>query len=160
MRLDVPRAHATGVQGDDLVIEAGKPARVLGDQQRIELAIPVTRNIQHHAVIDHRDRFLRIAVAVIAGRLLIIVIEMNVHLGRQHTFRQSLLQFSDQAIVAEQCRAVFAALQQLVNQFVFNRGLGASCHEILLGPLSWLNTQNFLHPPNFESGPKRDANDC
>jgi hypothetical protein len=38
---------------------------------------------------------------------------------------------------------VLAALQQLVDQCVVNAGLVASCHETLLGSLSWLNTQNF-----------------
>jgi hypothetical protein len=71
---------------------------------------------------------------------------MHVHLGRQAVFSQSLLQFADQAIVAEQCSAVLAAFQQLVDQFIVNRRLVASCDGIRLGSLSWLSTQNFLYP--------------
>ena len=145
MGLDVPRAHAPGVQGDDLVIEAWEAARVLRDQQRVELTVAVARDVQHHAVIGQGDRLLRIAVAVIAGRLLVLVIEVRFHLGGQHALGQPLLQFADQAVVAQQGSTVLAALQQLVDQFVINRGLVASCYGILLGSLSWLSTQNFIH---------------
>lgn len=141
----VPRAHTPGVQGDDLVIEAGKPACVLRDQQRVKLAVAVTRNVQNHAVIGQGDRLLRIAIAVIARGLLLFVTEMLVHLGGQHAFGQSLLQFPNQAVIAEQSSAVLAPIQQLIDQIVVNRGLRTSCHGILLGSLSWLNTQNFLH---------------
>ena len=83
--------------------------------------------------------------------------EMLVHLGGEHAFGQSLLQFADQAVITEQRSAVLAPFQQLVDQLVVNRGLGASCHEILLGSLSWLRTQNFLHPPVFASLCQCDA---
>jgi hypothetical protein len=36
-----------------------------------------------------------------------------------------------------------AVSRSLIKLIKTNRGLGASCHEILLGSLSWLNTQNF-----------------
>ena len=35
---DLARAHAAGVHRDDLLVEAGKAALVLGDQLRIEAA--------------------------------------------------------------------------------------------------------------------------
>lgn len=40
--LDLPHRHASGVQGDDLVVEARETAFVLGDQQWIEAALTVT----------------------------------------------------------------------------------------------------------------------
>jgi hypothetical protein len=42
---------------------------------------------------------------------------------------------------------MLAAFQQLVDQFIVNRRFASSCHEILLGSLSWLKTQNSGHPP-------------
>ncbi|MCE7523793.1 hypothetical protein, partial [Alloalcanivorax xenomutans] len=44
---------------------------------------------------------------------------------------------------------MLAAFQQLVDQFIVNRRFASSCHEILLGSLSWLKTQNSGHPPQF-----------
>jgi hypothetical protein len=73
---------------------------------------------------------------MITGGLLRLVIEMHVHLGGQHALGQSLLQFADQPVVAEQSSAMLSALQQRVDQLVVKRGLAASCHEILLGSLS------------------------
>src|SRR5690606_31290083 len=61
--------------------------------------------------------------------------------------RQALLQLADQTVVAQQPGAVLAPLQQLVDQLIINRRFGASCHVPLLGSVSWLNTQNLLHPP-------------
>jgi len=46
MRLDLARAHAAGVQGNDLLVEAGEAALVLGDELRVEPTVPIARNEQ------------------------------------------------------------------------------------------------------------------
>jgi hypothetical protein len=46
MRLDFARAHAARVQGDDLLVEAGETALVLGNQLRVEATVPIARDGQ------------------------------------------------------------------------------------------------------------------
>ena len=58
---------------------------------------------------------------MVAGLLLVRLIEMRLHLTFEHALRQSLLELSDQAIVAQQVGAVLAPLQQLVDQFIGKR---------------------------------------
>src|SRR5690606_430877 len=99
-----------------------------------------------HAILGHRHRLSGIAVAVVTGRLLLLILEVYIQLSGQHPLRQALLQLADQTVVAQQPGAVLAPLQQLVDQLIINRRFGASCHVPLLGSVSWLNTQNLLHP--------------
>src|SRR5690606_19213484 len=100
-----------------------------------------------HAILGHRHRLSGIAVAVVTGRLLLLILEVYIQLSGQHPLRQALLQLADQTVVAQQPGAVLAPLQQLVDQLIINRRFGASCHVPLLGSVAWLNTQNLLHPP-------------
>src|SRR5699024_5891721 len=79
--------------------------------------------------------------------LLLLLVEVYVKLRSEHPLCRPLLQLADQAVVAEQPRAVLAPHQQLVEQFVVDRWFGVCCHVPLLGSLSWVNTQNSLHPP-------------
>jgi hypothetical protein len=43
---DLPGTHAAGVHRDHLVVEAGEPALILGDQLRIEAGLSVARDLQ------------------------------------------------------------------------------------------------------------------
>src|SRR5690606_30668859 len=104
-----------------------------------------------HAILGHRHRLSGIAVAVVTGRLLLLILEVYIQLSGHHPLRQALLQLADQTVVAQQPGAVIAPLQQLVDQLIIDRRSGASCHVPLLGSLSWLNTQNLLHP-RFSGG--------
>src|SRR5690606_4572639 len=104
-----------------------------------------------HAILGHRHRLSGIAVAVVTGRLLLLILEVYIQLSGQHPLRQALLQLADQTVVAQQPGAVLAPLQQLVDQLIINRRFGASCHVPLLGSVSWLNTQNLLHPLSARS---------
>ena len=67
MRLDLPRAHATGVHRDDLAIEAGEAALVFGDQLRVEAALPVARYLQCDPSTLGQHRLAAIAVAAVAA---------------------------------------------------------------------------------------------
>src|SRR5690606_7116811 len=100
-----------------------------------------------HAILGHRHRLSGIAVAVVTGRLLLLILEVYIQLSGQHPLRQALLQLADQTVVAQQPGAVLAPLQQLVDQLIINRRFGASCHVPPLGSVAWLTTQNLLHPP-------------
>src|SRR5690606_20358715 len=81
-----------------------------------------------HAILGHRHRLSGIAVAVVTGRLLLLILEVYIQLSGQHPLRQALLQLADQTVVAQQPGAVLAPLQQLVDQLIINRRFGASCH--------------------------------
>ena len=48
MPLDFPGRHAARIHRDDLGVELGKAALILGDQHRIEAAVAVARNVQNH----------------------------------------------------------------------------------------------------------------
>jgi len=69
---DLARAHAAGIHGDHLVIEARKTALVSGDQLRIEAGFPVAGNLHLEAAAVRRHRLLAVAVAAIAGLVVAI----------------------------------------------------------------------------------------
>lgn len=47
--MDRAHGHAPRVHGDDLVAKAGEPALMLGDQDRLEAAIPVAEMSSRNA---------------------------------------------------------------------------------------------------------------
>ena len=63
--LDVARGHALGVQGEDLFIEAGEPALMLGDQLRLEGAVAVAGRVEGEFAQFAADGLLRVAVAAV-----------------------------------------------------------------------------------------------
>ena len=109
MSLDLPGAHAARIHADDLAVELGKTALILGDQQRVEGPVAVAWNIQNHLAGIRRHRLLAAAIAAVRrpvvalGRLLgALLAEMLLHLGRQRAFRQRLRQLGENALLAEQ----------------------------------------------------------
>ena len=46
--LDLAHGHAPRVHGDDVVVKSGEAPLVLGDEQRLEAAIPVPRHLDAH----------------------------------------------------------------------------------------------------------------
>jgi hypothetical protein len=113
MTLNLPHGHATRVHRDDLRVEAGEPALVLGDQPGIERALPVARNAQFKLAGLGDHRLGRIAIAPVdfaAGRL---TLKMVVHLRVQHPVRQSLLQLVEQAVLGKNIPRVTSRKQQI-----------------------------------------------
>ena len=47
MACDLPRAHAARIHRHDLLIEGGEATLVLGDELRVEAAVPVAWDIDH-----------------------------------------------------------------------------------------------------------------
>jgi hypothetical protein len=66
MGLDLAHAHATGVHADHMVVEAGHPALVFGDQLGLEAAKAIAGNIKPHLATRGQDGLLAGAVAVVA----------------------------------------------------------------------------------------------
>ena len=80
MRLDIPRAQTARVQSDDFMVESRKPALVLRNQRWVEASVPIAGNRQLHFAVFAEYRLLTRTVAMIAGLLLRLRIEMDVHL--------------------------------------------------------------------------------
>ena len=64
--VDVPRAHAAGVERDNLVVKARKAPPVLGNQRRIEAPVPIARNRQLHRPLGREHGLGAAAVAVVS----------------------------------------------------------------------------------------------
>ena len=97
MPLDLPGAHAAGVHGDDLCVEAGEAALVFGNELRVEAGQAVARDLQ-----------LELTGA-----------------GQHRTFGQRLFQVVQQPTLGQGSPRVRAA-QQLIEQLIRNGRLFAS----------------------------------
>jgi hypothetical protein len=127
MPLDLAGAHAAGVHRNDLLVKAGKPPLVLGDQLRIEGRQAIPRNVERHLARFRQYRLPAITVAAVA--VFLAGAEMMIHLRVQHPFGQSLLQLVEQAVLVE-CRFRIASGQKLVEQRIGDNRLFASCHTM------------------------------
>ena len=78
MTANLADRHATGVHGDDLLVEVREPTLVFGDQLRGEGARSVARNIERHLRSACQDRLLRPAVAAVGFSIRGFRIEMRV----------------------------------------------------------------------------------
>jgi hypothetical protein len=83
----------------------GKAPLVLGDQHRDRSGRGGPGNVQHHPLAAGIHGLGARAVAVVAGRLLRLIAEMNVQLGVQHALGQRLLQLAGQALEIQRRRA-------------------------------------------------------
>ena len=143
MTLDIPDAHAAGVHRDDLVVEAGKAALVLGDQLRLECPAPITRDLELDLARVRGNRLPAVAVAMVAARLASrrrLAIEVLVQLGVQHPLGQRLLDLGRQACRRKDLLRV-RVFQQLVHNLVLDSreipppGSMARSHKNLDSPL-------------------------
>jgi len=66
--LDLAHGHAARVHGHDLVVEAGEAAFVLGDEQRLEAALTVSRHLDAKRPVLGQNRLAGAAVAMVAAR--------------------------------------------------------------------------------------------
>ena len=97
MPLNLTGGHAARIHADDLAVELGKSALILGDQQRVEGAVAVARDVQDDLAGVGRHRLLAAAVAAIGRPVMALrrvfcalLAKMLFHLGRQRAFRQRL----------------------------------------------------------------------
>jgi hypothetical protein len=122
MAPNVAHAHAARVHGDDLVIQAVDPGLALGDQARLEAALPVARHLdlEQAALTPHRLAANPVpAVRLNQRRLLpMLVAEMLGQLRAQHPLHQRLLEVLHQPAVAQQIFRPLAAPKQLVQNVV------------------------------------------
>ena len=112
MPLDFTGAHAAGVHRDDLLVEAGKPPLVLGDQLRIEGRQPIPGNLEIDLAGLGQHRLPAVAVAAIAGRPLRRP-PGDDRSPRSTPARPGLLQLIQQAVLLERCFRIRSG-QQLI----------------------------------------------
>jgi hypothetical protein len=119
---DLAGAHPSGIHGNDLLVETGEPPLVLRDQLRIEVRLPVARDVERQLAGVRRHRLAAVAVAAIAG---LAGFEMVVHLRVQSPLGERLLQLIEQAVGVE-CGLRVGTGQKLVEQPVRDsRGLAS-----------------------------------
>src|SRR5690606_12934758 len=122
MALDLSHRHATGVQRQDLVIEARPAGLVLGDDLRLETAVAVTGHFNRHLTELAFERLLALAVAGVAGgigyRLVAGVAKVFGHLRVQRSLDQFLGELLEHAMLADQVFRFLVIGQQAVDQFV------------------------------------------
>lgn len=145
MPLNLAGRHAPGIHADDLAIELGKAPLILGDQQRIEGAVPVTGDVQDNLAAVGGHRLLAAAIAPIGGLVLALrrffgalFIKMDVHLRAQRTFRQRLGQFRQDAGLTKQI-ARRAAFHQPVQ-------------KVFVDAHTWVSSQSSYHVSAQNSG--------
>jgi hypothetical protein len=118
MPADVAHAHPPRVERDDLVVEPVEPRLALGNQARLEAALPVARHRDLQQALLDPQRLAAHAVAPVRlhGRRLlpVLVAEMLGQLGPEHALHQRRLQVPHQPAVAQQILRPLAALQKLV----------------------------------------------
>jgi len=101
--LDVAGGQALGVQGQDLLVEAGQAALVLADELGLEGASAVARDVQRDVAHLTLDGLLGVAVAAVLGgavagvgrlegqgRLNGLAGEVGGHLGVEHALQGRL----------------------------------------------------------------------
>ena len=127
--LDLAGAHAAGVHGDDLVVEAGEAALVLGDELRVEGRQPVARDLQLELAGAGQHRLRAVAVAAVGPAVRLAALEVVVEFGVQRPLGERLLQPVQQAPVGQGGPGIRSA-QELVQQLIRDRRLFASRHTM------------------------------
>ena len=104
MVLDVPGGHPPPVHGNDLVVEAFEPPLMFPDDLRLELAVPVPGDIDLQIALVSQESFLAFSVsgiaAVPAGRVVLGIAEMLIHLGTHGFFYDFLTKQFEQSVLA------------------------------------------------------------
>jgi hypothetical protein len=94
--LNLAHRQAARIQRDDAVVERGEPARMFGQQQRLETAVPVARRLDAYAAVAGQHRLGSDTVALVGRGLRPVrarrVAQMVRQLGAQRGFDQRLFE--------------------------------------------------------------------
>ena len=132
--LDLPRRHAAGVHGDDLVVESGEAPLVLADQHRLEAPLTVAGDIDPQRTVLGQHRLGARPIAVIARRLgLLSAGEVPEVMGESSAPRQrSIRAFLNALEAALTASALIGTLDALVDQLRGQDRQGGIGRRILL----------------------------
>src|SRR5205814_3305457 len=123
--LDLANRETAGIEADDPIIEPVEPGLSLRHDLPLEASLAVARHrdLDRPVIADHR--LARIAVAAVAAaapsRVALLVSQMLAKLGAERAFQQSLLQFLEKPLLAEQILRAAIPLQQLLDNLVSDR---------------------------------------
>lgn len=136
MPLDVPDAHAAGVEGQDAVVEAGQPALPRADQLGLEAPLAVPGNVHRDLPLVGEQRLARVAVPAVAGplrpSLTGVVPEVGGELGLKRFLHQPGRELPEKTPFAEQVVRVLYRLHQLVENLVLDRRSVEMSHGLVL----------------------------
>jgi len=122
MRLDLAHGHATRIQRQDLVVEAGPAGLVLGNQLWLEATVPITRDLDRQLAELALEGLAAAPVARVAGhvgdRFVLVVTEVLGHLRIQRPLDQPFGQLFEQAVLADQVFGLLVVGQQAAKQLV------------------------------------------
>jgi len=122
MALDLAHRHATGIQRENLLVEARPAGLVFGDDLRLEGAVAIAWNFNRQLAKVALQRLFALAVAGVAGRigdgLMFVVTEVFGHFGFEGFLDQQLGQLLEQAVLADQVFGFLVVAEQLGNEFI------------------------------------------
>jgi hypothetical protein len=122
MALNLARGHASRIQRQDLVVEAGKPRLALGYQLRLEAGLPVARNFDLDLAelalqLLGADSVARVAV-VMPFRGMLLLSQMRGQLRLQRSLHDGPGQLLQQSVLPDQILWLLVISQQLVDQLL------------------------------------------
>jgi hypothetical protein len=126
VRGDFPVSEPFSGQGNYQVLDPGQPPLPFGDDFRLEAGIPVPRHRDIHRACLGEYRLGPVSVtgitAIPAGRVVLGVAEVTVHLTFQGALDHHLGQLPEQAALAGELQPARAGpLRELAQQLLINR---------------------------------------
>ena len=126
MRAYVAGAHAAGINGEDLVVEAPELAVVASDELGLEGALTVTRDLDLEGALVAAELLGGRSVATVGlalrGLLSALVAEVVGDLGLEGAVDESGSELLEKAVLANEVLGGLVALEEEVDEFVWDRG--------------------------------------
>jgi hypothetical protein len=119
--LNVTRGHASGREGDDLLIQPGQPRLAFLHQLRFKLRLPVTRHRDLHLAQFAFEAFLTVSIAGVAAglafALMFVIAQVRVAFGYQRWLDHRFAQFFEQAVFSQDVLWILCVFEQFIDQF-------------------------------------------
>jgi hypothetical protein len=120
--LNLAHAHATGVQGQNLLVKTSPAGLVLGNDLRLETGMAIAGNFDWQFAKFALECLLAFAVSGVAtgmGHALVFsVTQVLGHFRFKGAFDQSFGELLEQAVLADEVFRFFVVSQQAVDEFV------------------------------------------
>jgi hypothetical protein len=122
--LNVAGGHATGIQGQDFVIEAFQARLAFFDELRLERALPITRDVDFNVPLLSLHGLLAPTIAQVPVGVALAsmfgVAQVRVQFGFQAAFDHCLGQFFEQAAFSQDVLGCLVLFEQFINEFASN----------------------------------------
>jgi len=115
VRLDLTHRHATGIQGQDLVIKAAPPGLVLGHDLRLKATLAVAGDVNGQFAKVALERLFALAISGVTPgvghRLVFGVTKVLSHLDFKRTLHQSFGELLEKPVLPNQVFRLFVIRQ-------------------------------------------------